>query len=96
MGLETFHYFVISATKDDLPFPPFVHLHLKMWSHREGKGSDLPLLTAQLTTDTEIDYWVDFLKRDLDRAGRRAKAALKRASAKSAVRGVGRRIKAYQ
>ena len=76
----TFHYFVLAPKKDELPFSPIIRLHLKMWSHDEG--NDLPLITPQLINDQEIDYWVDALKRDLDRIGRLAKGALKRANEK--------------
>lgn len=66
--------------KNELPFFPIARLYLQMWSHSEG--NDLPLITPQLMNDKEIDYWVDVLKRDLDRAGRKAKGDLKRANEK--------------
>lgn len=77
---DTFDSFVIAPKKDELPFFPIARLYLQMWPHDEG--NDLPLITPQLINDKEIDYWVDALKRDLDRAGRKAKGDLKRANEK--------------
>ena len=86
MGLDTFHYLLISAPDSaqphEWPLPPFVHLHLQTYSSREGKGSHLLLITEQLATEGEVDGAVARLKRDLDRAGNLAKAALKRAQSK--------------
>lgn len=78
--IGTFDSFVIAPQKDELPFFPIARLYLQMWSHNEGKN--LPLITPRLMNDKEIDYWVDALKRELDRAGRKAKGDLKRANEK--------------
>ena len=78
--MNTFRYVMTAPTgKEQLPFTPFVHLQLNIWSQNNGNDH---LLTAQLINDTEIDWWVDALKRDLDRAGRLAKGALRRAKEK--------------
>ena len=83
---DTFASFVIAPKKNELPFFPFARLYLQTSSRDEVSG-DLPLITAKLQNDMEIDYWVDALKRDLDRAGRKAKGDLKRANEKLRRRG---------
>ena len=47
------------------------------------EGNDLPLITPGLMNDKEIDYWVEALKRDVDRAGRKAKGDLRRGKRKN-------------
>ena len=74
--LGTFDSFVIAPQKNELPFFPIARLYLQMRSPNEG--NDLPLITPELMNDKEIDSWVEALKRDVDRAGRKAKGDLKR------------------
>ncbi|MCY3727442.1 MAG: hypothetical protein OXF97_00400 [Nitrospira sp.] len=77
---RTFRHVIIAPDgKEELPFFPFVYLQLNLWSRHQDHDH---LLTAQLINEREIDAAVETLKRDLDRAGRRAKDALKRAKAK--------------
>ena len=45
------------------------------------------MIYRQSFTKGRIDYWVDALKRDLDRAGRKAKGDLKHANEKIRHRG---------
>ena len=79
--MNTFHYLVIAPKRHERSLTPFVHLHLAK-STKQPYGKDLPLMTAQLTSEREIDAAVETLKRDVDRAGRLAKGALRRAKEK--------------
>ena len=58
------------------PVDPFVHICLERWSTTE---EDVPTLSPELKTKSEIDNHIRSLKEDLDNVGRRAKAALKAA-----------------
>ena len=60
----------------DLALSPFSHLELTQYS-RDGQGH--VHLSPQLMTDSEVDYWVDNLIEQLEKARRKAKRDLKRA-----------------
>jgi len=60
-------------TKGDHPTSPFVHLSAGTYSEEQGRV----LLSAQLKTDSEIDYVVDELKKELEEFRTKAKKELK-------------------
>lgn len=66
---------------NDLPFPPHVSIVLEQWT---TVGKDIPAVTAQLANEAEIDTWIGLLKADLDAAGARAKAAIRKAREETA------------
>lgn len=72
-----FTYKVIAPKDDDSPFSAFVHIGPENWSMDE---SNWPSLTPQLMSEGEIDYHIAAFKEDLDRVGKQAKAALRRAN----------------
>lgn len=75
--LGTFGYRILAPKKDDDPFRAIVHIIPKDYgTDREG----WPLLSPQLVHEGEIDWYIQAFKDDLDRVGRLAKAALKRAN----------------
>jgi hypothetical protein len=53
---------------------PMVRICLK---HGVGADGRAPVISAQLTTENEIDGWISALKEDLDAVGERAKQALR-------------------
>lgn len=59
---------------DQLPFDPIVILYLKSYGVKSPGG--VPTLSPTLMTDSEIDMYIQELKRDLDVVGRNAKKAL--------------------
>ena len=75
--LDTFDSFVIPTPKNEPPMPPIARLYLQVSSHDED--NDLPLISPKLMSAQEIDDHVAILKRNLDRAGQKAKGDLKRA-----------------
>lgn len=76
--IKRFEYRVIKMRKHDrLPFNPHVEIVLEHWA----TGNDgVPIVSPHLMTDIEIDEYVQQLKADLDAVGKKAKAALRRAS----------------
>ncbi|MDD9962520.1 MAG: hypothetical protein OXU70_10565 [Gammaproteobacteria bacterium] len=71
-----FDYHLAAPRRGEYPFTPFARIVLDgYFCSRDGR----PELSAQLMTDTEIDWCVQQLKRELDKVGRRAKNARKRA-----------------
>ncbi len=76
--IGTFGYTIAKMKKSDrLPFNPVVHICLQNWS---TPSDGAPIVTPQLMTEGEIDWYVKALKDDLDSVGRKAKAALVRAN----------------
>ena len=78
--IGTFTYRLIAPREDDMPFNAITHIGLQRWSNL---GDDWPILSPQLMTEGEIDYHINAYKEDLDRVGRLAKRALKRANEKT-------------
>lgn len=67
-------YSPLSAwNKGDHPISPFLYLSLGTYSGHQGRI----LLSAQLMTDSEIDYAVDGLKDELEEFRNKAKKELK-------------------
>ena len=66
--------------KDDPPFNPIINLWLRGYSEEDGKV----LLSPDLMSDGEIDYWVTDLIRQLESVRKSAKK--KRSKAKNDVR----------
>ncbi len=60
--------------KGDLPCDPTVSIALKQWG--TSKDGNI-IISASLATDSEIDYAVDQLKKDLELARKNAKRILK-------------------
>lgn len=75
-----FTYKIIAPRKEDMPFNAIVQVGPKMWSTDED---DWPILSPNLMTEAEIDHHINALKADLDKVGRLAKKALKRANEKT-------------
>jgi hypothetical protein len=75
-----FTFDLIAARKGVQPFNAIIRIGLKSWSTGEDGW---PCLTPHLMTDKEIDYHLNALKADLDRVGRVANQALKRANEKT-------------
>ena len=72
-----FGYRVRAPKEGDDPSNAVVHIVLGEYGvDRDG----CPLISPQLVHEGEIDWWIQAFKDDLDRAGRLAKAALKRAN----------------
>ena len=61
--------------KDDPPFIPIANLWLSVYSKVNGKV----LLSPELISDEEIDYWVDDLIRQLESVRNSAKKRLSKA-----------------
>lgn len=75
--IGVFDYTIAKMNKSDsYPFDPILHMCLQAWSRSEDGP---PTITPQLMSEGEIDWYIEALKRDLDAAGQRAKAALTRA-----------------
>ena len=72
--------YLIHAPKDG---DPYVHLSLSQSSVIVRDGRRYRVLSPQLIGDTEIDYYVDDLKKQLDRVRENAKRALDRAKNKA-------------
>jgi len=72
-----FTYKIIAPKGDDLPFNAIVHIGPENWSTDE---SGWPSQTPQLMSEGEIDYHIAAFKEDLERVGKLAKAALRRAN----------------
>lgn len=75
--IGTFTYRLIAPNKGDTPFNAIVHIGPKNWSTDKGGWV---LLTPQLMNEGEIDYYVAAFKADLDKVGRLAKTALRKAN----------------
>ena len=71
-----FDYEVVASSDTPIPFPPIVYIVPKHYSPDE---TGWPRLSPQLMSEGEIDEFIKSCKQDLDRAGRLANAALKRA-----------------
>ena len=68
--------FEVAPKKGDMPFPPYLHIHLsEHFSDSEGHI----LLSPQLMTDKEIDETVDLLVVQLEKVRKTAKLKLKKA-----------------
>ena len=75
--LGQFGYRVRAPKEGDDPSNAIVHIVLAEYGvDRDG----CPLISSGLVHEDEIDWWIEAFKDDLDRAGRLAKAALKRAN----------------
>lgn len=61
--------------KHELPTHPFVRLCLRHWGDTVG-DSDAPAISSSLTTEREIDMYIEQLKADLDAVAVRAKQTL--------------------
>ena len=72
----TFHYKLFTPEAGDRPFRAFVYIVPKSFSSGEDGW---PLLSPQIT-EPEIDGYIQSYKEDLDRVGRLAKRALRRAN----------------
>ena len=72
-----FNYRIRTPKKGEKPFNAIVHIVPTSFS---TEGDDWPLLSPQLMTEGEIDWHIRAYKEDLDRVGRLAKRALKRAN----------------
>ena len=59
--------------KSDLPFDPTVTVALNQWGTNHG----VVTISASLASDTEIDFAIDQLKKDLESARKEAKRVLK-------------------
>ena len=64
----------------ELPSMPVVALRLKRFTKWE---TGVPIITPQLAIEGEIDAQVRLLQADLEAAGERAKAALRKAQSRS-------------
>lgn len=74
-----FGYTIAKMKKsDNQPFRPIVHIYLKKYTTEED---GVPLVTPELMVEEEINWHIKALKDDLDNVGRKAKAALIRATA---------------
>lgn len=62
----------------ELPAHPFVKLCLRHWGDTVG-ASNAPAISSSLTTEREIEIYVDQLKADLDAVAARAKRTLQAA-----------------
>ena len=87
--IGVFRHIVNAPKESELPSPAILYIGLKSWSENNGDGT--PLLTPQLISEKEIDWWVDALKKELDHVARIAKGALKRANEKTQRRVAGKR-----
>jgi hypothetical protein len=67
--------FEVAPKKGDMPFTPYLHIHLSEYSS-DAEGHIL--LSAQLMTDKEIDEAVDLLLKQLENVRKRAKSKLKK------------------
>ncbi len=78
IGQFAFHIIKMDKKdKDGLPFNPIVTIVLDHWSTSER--DKIPTISADLMSESEIDYHVKALKDDLDAVGKKAKAALRKA-----------------
>ena len=59
--------------KGDLPCDPTVTIALNQWGTNDG----VVTISASLASDTEIDFAIDQLKKDLESASKEAKRVLK-------------------
>lgn len=59
--------------KGDFPCDPTVTIALNQW----GKINDVVTISATLASDSEIDFAIDQLKKDLESARKEAKRVLK-------------------
>jgi hypothetical protein len=76
--VERFDCRVIKMGESDrLPFDPFVQIVLERWVIQDSKS--IPIISANLMTEAEIDEHIQQLKMNLDVVAKRAKAALIRA-----------------
>lgn len=70
-----------SGRSDGIIITPHVKIILEQWTI---VGSEIPAITADLVNEAEIDTWIDLLKADLEAAGTKAKAAIRRARKETA------------
>jgi hypothetical protein len=61
--------------KNSLPYPTFVHLCLSGYSSDEDENI---LLSPELATNQEVDYYVDDLVKQLEKVRRKAKKILEK------------------
>ncbi len=59
--------------KGDLPYDPTVTIILKEWGSNDG----MITISMSLASDTEIDFSIDALKKDLETTRKEAKRQLK-------------------
>lgn len=70
-----FDYRIVSPKKGGPPFTPYVYIIPASYS---SDDDGYPLLSPQIT-ESEIDGYIQAYKEDLQRMGKRAKRALRRA-----------------
>ena len=75
-----FTYQILAPEKQDLPSNAIVNITLRSYSSREDGW---PLISPNLMSEGEIDWYIESYKEDLDRVGRVAKRALNRANART-------------
>ena len=75
-----FTYQLIAPRKDDTPLSAIIRIGPQNWSTGEDGWV---CLTPDLMSDSEIDYYINAFKKDLERVRRLAKRALKRANEKT-------------
>jgi len=82
--IKQFGYKIITMKKGDaLPFNPHIEIILDHWMHQHNDNT--PIISAHLMSEGEIDFHIQQLKDDLDEVGKRAKAALHLAKARTKV-----------
>ena len=72
-----FTFKVLAPRKGEMPFNAIVEIGPKRWSTDENGSISL---TPYLKTEEEIDSQISAFKADLDKVGRDAKRALRRAN----------------
>lgn len=73
-----FGYEIIKMGKEEeLPFNPKVQIVLDHFG--KPSKSNMPVVSADLMSESEIDYHIQALKDDLDAVAKKAKAALRKA-----------------
>ena len=75
--IRDFKYRLYASGKGQLPHPAMVRIGLRTWSTDEAGWI---FISPDLMTEDEIDYEINAHKDDLDRVGKLAKRALKRAN----------------
>ena len=70
-----FDYRIVASKKGGIPFTPYIYFIPSFYSSDDDGCS---LLSPQIT-ESEIDGYIQAYKGDLDRMGKRAKRALRRA-----------------
>ncbi len=73
-------YRILAPKKGDLPMNAVVHIVPKFYS---SDKDGWPLLSPELMSEQEIDWYVQAYKEDLTHVGRLAKRALQRANTRT-------------